>query len=164
MTLTIAKKRTYSKARNDKIAKAMTKHGKAATPEYKSWEGMKSRCNSPTNRAYQNYGARGITVCERWTKFENFFADMGPRPHGTSIDRIDVNGNYEPSNCRWATNLEQRRNKRNNRKLTFNGESLCITEWAQRTGLKRRTIEARLTYGWSVEDALTTARRRNGQS
>lgn len=109
---------------------------------------------------YANYGGRGITVCERWEKFENFLADMGEPPPGMELDRIDVDGNYEPSNCRWATEAEQVRNrrraKRSTNMLTFRGETLCISDWAKRTGIKRRCIHDRLSkMNWSVEDALT---------
>lgn len=96
----------------------VTKHGhntdkKGKSPTYSSWDGIIQRCNNPNCKAYKHYGGRGITVCERWNKFENFLADMGENPSkGYSIDRIDVNGNYEPSNCRWATAKEQSRNKR----------------------------------------------------
>ena len=82
------------------------------TPTYITWNGMIQRCTNPASSAYGSYGARGITVCGRWLKFDNFLADMGERPRGTSIDRIDVNGHYEPSNCRWATAAEQRANQR----------------------------------------------------
>jgi hypothetical protein len=83
----------------------------SSTPEYRTWCAMRERCGSKKHRAYPRYGGRGITVCERWQKFSNFLADMGARPPGTSIDRIDNNGNYEPGNCRWATAIQQRRNQ-----------------------------------------------------
>lgn len=102
------------------LSAAATKHGHASTrrgptTEYRIWRGVIGRCCAPATKAYRNYGGRGIAVCDRWrgpNGFVNFLADMGPRPAGKSIDRIDVNGNYEPSNCRWATAIEQGRNKR----------------------------------------------------
>ena len=87
-------------------------HGHYETPTYKSWANMKNRCQNPNNSRYADYGGRGISVCERWQTFSNFLADMGERLPGTSIDRIDVDGNYEPSNCRWADASTQRRNQR----------------------------------------------------
>ena len=115
------------------------------------------RCTYPKNDNFMNYGGRGITVCERWRKFENFFADMGFPPEGTTLDRIDGNKGYDKSNCRWATSFEQNSNRRDNKWYEFNGESLLLTEWSKRLGIKIETLRSRLlTYGWSVEKTLTT--------
>lgn len=131
------------------------KHGMNGTPTYKSWQEMKCRCKNPNHSKNHNTYAN-ITYCEEWEKFENFFKDMGVRPPNTTLDRIDPRGNYEPSNCRWADNHTQAINKTNSRYLTFNGETKHISEWAKITGIKRRTISARiLSYGWTVERALT---------
>lgn len=92
---------------------ASYRHGMAGTPTYTSWYAMRSRCNSVTDERYPDYGGRGIKVSDRWNSFSNFLEDMGLRPEGTTLDRIDVDGNYEPGNCRWATPLEQAQNKRN---------------------------------------------------
>ena len=118
---------------------------------------MIDRCSRPSHKFFKHYGGRGISVCERWSKYENFLDDMGRRPTPKhSIDRIDNNGNYEPSNCRWATSKTQLRNRRANRIIDFNGESFCIAEWAERTGTSSAVISQRIdNLGWSIEDALT---------
>jgi hypothetical protein len=110
-----------------------------------------------------NYGGRGIGVCERWHhSFVNFIADMGPKPTPThTIERIDNDGNYEPSNCRWATRAEQNNNKRDNRIIEYNGQSLNVSQWATVTGLEESTIRHRLDSGWSIKRALTAALRKN---
>lgn len=127
------------------------------TPEHKCWSNMLSRCRNPKATGYPSYGGRGIVVCERWLDFAAFLEDMGTKPTPDhSIDRIDVNGNYEPGNCRWATETEQQRNKRSNRFLTACGETLTIMGWADKTGLDRRAIEKRLKRGWSPDRTVTT--------
>lgn len=121
---------------------------------YSSWAQMRSRCNDPHANGYQNYGGRGIRVCERWDRFENFLLDMGERPHGCSIDRIDTNGNYEPSNCRWATREEQHANTRRSRFIAVGDERLTIKQWSVKTGLSYQCIRRRLVRGWSDERAV----------
>lgn len=134
-------------------------HGMTRTRTYKSWAEMKARCYNPRCIRYPRYGGRGIVVCERWLhSFENFLADMGERPKGMTIDRIDNNGNYEPNNCRWATYKQQANNSSNARPLTFNGETLCLSDWAKAKGFKAATIRGRLRKGWTVEQALETPR------
>jgi hypothetical protein len=136
------------------------RHGHARggkhTPEYHAWQNMRQRCGNPRNRRFRNWGGRGIKVCERWADFENFLADMGIRPHGTTLDRRDTNGHYEPGNCRWATPTEQGRNSRRNHLIEHNGERLCLAEWATKLGIAAATIRKRLKLGWPTERALTT--------
>ena len=136
------------------------KHGLCKTPTYKSWEAMLGRCNRPANASYARYGARGIRVCDRWKSFGNFLADMGERPNGTTLDRIDNDGNYEPSNCRWATQAEQHDNRRITKKLTAFGETRTLIEWCRITGTTRDKITYRLSIGLSTEDALSPQDRR----
>lgn len=119
---------------------------------------MMERCRNKSIEAYPLYGGRGIKVCERWHNVENFVADMAPRPDGLSLDRIDSNGNYEPSNCRWATPIEQQNNKRNNRLLTFSGETKTLMQWARSSGINRGTINSRVKAGWPAEEIFLTPR------
>jgi len=135
------------------------KHGASArgreAPEYHSWRSMIGRCCLKTDRYFANYGGRGITVCQRWREsFEAFRADMGPRPLGRTLDRIDVNGNYEPGNCRWATAREQGEHRTDNRLITFNGETRTLTDWASAKGLSVGALWRRLESGWPVDKAL----------
>ncbi len=132
--------------------------GNLSHEEYKVWVGMIQRCVNPASPAYSNYGARGITVCDRWRKFRNFLADMGCRPSSGkyTVERVNNDGNYEPTNCRWATYTEQGRNKRSNRILTIDGKTLCLTEWATVSGVNPCTIHARLRKQWPARDAVFT--------
>jgi len=123
---------------------------------YKAWKNMKDRCYNPRAISYPYYGGRGITVCEAWRdSFEVFLEDMGECPHDLSLDRIDNTAHYGPSNCRWATRIQQHRNKRNNHLVTFKNQTHCIAEWVEITGISRGTIRSRLRRGWSVERVLT---------
>lgn len=141
----------------DSLVARSTSHGKSHTAEYTSWQGMRFRCHSETSEDFHHYGGRGIKVCERWGSFQAFYDDMGPRPgRGYSIDRIDVNGDYSPENCRWATQKEQMNNTRDNHLVTHNGQTLTIAEWAELTGVTPSTIRQRLKRGVSVEEALFT--------
>lgn len=140
--------------RDERLGASQRTHGMAETKPWYVWSHMLQRCQSPTNPAYRHYGGRGITVCERWQTFENFYTDMGDPPDGMSIDRIDVNGNYEPSNCRWATPTEQSNNRRSNTYLTAFGKSQTIAQWSRETGIKQPTICVRLARGASHEEAL----------
>ena len=119
---------------------------------------MIRRCVSPEDPSYPRYGGRGIHVCQRWMdSLENFIADMGRRPSPKhSIERKDNDRGYEPDNCVWATRAEQSRNTSRNRLLTFNGQTMCLTDWAIATGINRSAIRLRLNRGWSVADALST--------
>lgn len=120
------------------------------------WRGMVGRCYNPKIRSYARYGGRGIKVCERWrTSFENFLVDMWPRPSlGHSLDRINNDGDYEPSNCRWATRHEQSRNHSRTILLTFNGETKCISDWARELGLPKTTLLIRYHQGRPLSEVI----------
>lgn len=140
-------------------------HGQTGSPEYTCWHAMLKRCKNPNNDDYDNYGGRGISVCPRWHSFERFIEDMGLRPSPRhSIDRYpDNNGNYEPSNCRWATPKEQAHNRRNNHLVMYNGELLPLSEASRRAGVNMSTAWRRIrVWGWSDDDALRPIDGRNG--
>jgi len=133
----------------------------ARTPEYRAWADMVQRCTNPKNKRFKTYGARRIQVCDRWLKFENFFADMGLRSGvHHSIHRINNDQNYEPGNCMWATAKEQARNRTSNRILEFNGKSATLAEWSEITGINYDCLAQRINkLGWSASKALTTPKR-----
>jgi len=135
----------------------ITTHGMSNSHEYNVWRGILKRCFNNKNDQYKNYGARGITVCRSWLKFENFIADMGIRPDGMSIERIDNNGNYCPENCKWATYGEQCSNKRTNVYLYANGRCLTIAQWSAETGINRQTLYWRSRQKWPVDRMFSSA-------
>jgi len=129
-------------------------HGMRWTREYAAWCAMMTRCTNPNSANYFNYGGRGIKVCDSWKSFENFYADMGDA-NGMTLDRIDVNGNYEPGNCKWSSMKEQGNNKRNNVRIEYCGFDMTAQQWADHTGIGESTIRRRLKLGWSPEKILT---------
>ena len=150
----------------DRASSSNTKHGGSKTRLHKTWSGMKDRCLNPNNKAYERYGGRGITICDEWRDdFQAFYGWAMSNGYSDSltIDRVDSNGNYAPSNCRWITNKEQQNNKRNNRYLTYNGETHMVKDWAKITGLNYKTILMRIDhYNWDTERALTTPTQKVG--
>lgn len=124
-------------------------------PMYQAWVGIICRCTNPQDRRYKNYGARGISVCDRWRKYINFLADMGPTWRlGLTIERIDNDGGYCPENCTWATRLVQQNNRRSNRFLTYDGRTMTVAQWERHCGFKPTLIYSRLKAGWTVECAI----------
>lgn len=145
--------------KKSQIGNAARTHGWSSRSQYRAWLTMRSRCTNPKNADYKRYGGRGIKVCDRWQVFENFLADMGECPVGLTLDRIETNGNYEPGNCRWATNHDQHRNKSSNVNLTFNGKTQCCADWANELGLSRNAISKRYRKGLPVEQILAKSSR-----
>lgn len=143
---------------SETTAKRNTTHSMSDTPEYRTWANVCERTECKGASSYAYYGGRGIKMCARWREsFEAFYADMGPRPSPKhSLDRIDVNGDYAPENCRWVTHKEQMRNMRRNRMITFRGETKCVAAFAEQYGLTLTRATARLHRGWSVERTFTT--------
>jgi hypothetical protein len=130
--------------------------GKGRHPLYSSWQQMISRCTNTSHGRYRDYGGRGVGVADRWLSFAAFVEDMGDRPPGHQIERIDNEKGYTPDNCRWASRIDQARNKRNNRMLAYQGLTLSVAAWADVTGIRESTIRRRLALGWAAERALAT--------
>lgn len=150
-------KKTCSAAcrKSIRISSATT-HGASNTHIYMVWSAMRQRTTNPASKDWPLYGGRGIKVCERWlNSFESFVEDMGPRPRGGMIDRIDNDGPYSPDNCRWAQPQAQMRNRRSTRLIEHDGQRRSLAEWSEVTGLSEKTIKSRLRIGWSIERTLT---------
>ena len=140
-------------------------HGMSYSTEYKIWQGIQQRCFNESCRGFKNYGGRGIKACDSWLSFDNFYRDMGPRPSADySIDRMDNHGNYEKSNCRWATQKQQNRNQRSNKMLAHDGRDMCVAEWAEYLGIRPGVIYNRLWRGWPVGKALSVPVGRSNES
>jgi hypothetical protein len=139
--------------RIEKLAARQKTHGRSNTPEYISYSGAKNRCQNPNEPAFKNYGERGIKFL--FESFEQFYAELGDRPKGTSLERIDNDGHYGPGNCRWATRLQQNNNQRRNRKITAFGRTRTIAWWSRESGVPATLIYQRIFYGgWPVAQAL----------
>lgn len=137
-----------------------TTHGHSrnytSSPEFRCWMSMRTRCSNQKLRCYPRYGGRGIRVCDRWQEFENFLADMGPRPSPAhSIEREDSNGNYEPGNCRWATPKEQAANRCDTVRIEHNGRTMILADWARETGVDQAVIRRRMKRGATFEQAIS---------
>lgn len=136
----------------------MIKHGMYGTRIYRIWSNMKTRCFNKNRDSFYRYGGRGITVCDDWLTFNNFYnwAIQNGYKDNLTLDRINVDGNYEPNNCRFITIQEQQKNRSNLHFLSYNGETMCLRDWARKMGLPRDIIARRLFDGWSVKRALLT--------
>lgn len=130
-----------------------TTHGmsRRLSQTYRSWKDMRSRCMNVCDSDYADYGGRGIRVCDQWADFAVFVADVGERPKGKTLDRIDVNGNYEPGNCRWATAKQQANNKRSNHVIEFNGETKTLAQWCEKFAVEPSKVRYRIKAGWPLE-------------
>lgn len=143
--------------RNERIREANSRHSMTDSITHNRWKSMRSRCNQKNSKSYPRYGGRGITICEEWNDFEAFLRDMSECPgDGWTLERKDSDGNYEPSNCKWATRKEQNRNTSRTHLLEFRGESRCVGEWSEILGLDVQTILSRLRRGWDVDKSLGT--------
>lgn len=160
--LTSAHTRSCGCLRKDSIAAALTTHNMTHDPSYAVWAGMIARCTKRKNPAWKYYGGRGIKVCDRWLDLANFVEDMGDRPYGTTIDRIDNDGDYTPGNCRWATREQQSNNTRQCKYLIYEGLTLTVTQWARLLGIPRGTLQWRLQKGLPLDQCLNASYDRQG--
>lgn len=140
----------------EELRKRLTRHGMTGTRVFNAWLDMRKRCLDKSHSTYPNYGGRGITICDRWLTFENFLADMGTTPDGRTLERKEVNGNYEPTNCTWATHKEQMRNTRRTFHVTLKDRTQSLAAWCEEKKLNYKTVIYRLRYlGWPAERALS---------
>jgi hypothetical protein len=132
------------------------RHGKTNSSAYRIWQGMRARCANPKNRAYKNYGGRGIDVCHDWQSFNSFYADMGDPPDGMTLERLDNDKGYSKANCQWSPRLDQNNNKRNNMFIAMDSENLTLSQWCRRYDVKYITAYNRIVSGWTPERAIKT--------
>jgi hypothetical protein len=150
-------RRILHTARSGSTGRIVATHGMYGTRTYRSWQAMISRCTRPSDPFFSHYGGRGITICDHWLySFENFYRDMGARPDGKTLGRIDNDANYCLDNCRWETPSEQASNRSSVIWIEHCGVRLHLEDWSRRTGIGPSRIRRRLQSGWSVERALTT--------
>lgn len=147
----------YSRDIASERGKKCAKHGMYGSPEYRAWGAMINRCTNPKDPQWDRYGGRGVRVCPEWKNFAAFFRDMGPRPSSKhSLDRADNGLLYSKATCRWATTIEQQNNTRNNRRITHEGNTRTIAEWARLSGIRYQVLRNRINAGWPMHKALTT--------
>ena len=147
------------------LAARATTHNMTGTRTYQTWASMLDRCRNPKNKRFYDYGGRGISVCWRWKRFERFLEDMGKRPQGKTLERLNNSEGYCPTNCWWATPAEQQRNMRRNRLLTINGQTMCLTDAARMVGLTHSCLATRLRRGWDLSRSLAEpVHEKGGQS
>lgn len=143
--------------KNEQLAARRRTHGMTSSPTYIAWCNMKARCYNPSYRGYENYGGRGIKVCDRWlNSFENFLADMGERPEGLSLDRDKVDLDYTPENCQWRDWPSQMNNQRKTVRITLGEKTMSLAQWARETGVNARTIRRRMNAGMTAAEALSS--------
>lgn len=151
---------------SEQAGRRFFKHGKSFSKIHGIWIGMRQRCTNKKTKWYKNYGARGIKVCKRWNEFNKFYSDMGDCPDGLSLDRINNNGDYKPSNCRWATRSQQAENRRLKKTSVYikiGRETNTTRQWEKIMGLNKDTVGNRIRLGWSKEDAVFTPLRSNSK-
>jgi hypothetical protein len=149
--------------RNDGQKDLRYNHGKYGSPAYSSYHSMMNRCRNKKNNRFKHYGGRGISVSKEWKTFEKFYEDMGDRPEGTSLDRIDNSKGYSKENCRWATNIQQASNRRTVIFLTFKNKTLSLKAWSRELGMRYLTLYGRVKNGWTIEEAFQTPVRNRGR-